>query len=78
MIVTDVFEEILTKLEPKLKNWSENPSACHALAHIINQLNNEIIEKYLGMLLIILLKLFLIPTFLLLKFISLQLGLVRL
>ena len=60
MIVTDVFEEILTNLEPRLKNWSENPAACHALAHIINQLSNEIIEKYLGRLLIILLKLSLI------------------
>lgn len=51
IMISDIFEEILTKLEPNLKNWAENPAACHALAFIIYQLNIETIEKYLGRLL---------------------------
>ena len=59
-MISDIFEEILTKLEQNLKNWAENPAACHALAFIIYQLNIETIEKYLGRLLIIIFILILI------------------
>jgi hypothetical protein len=51
LILSDYLNEILLKLEPRLKLWTENAGACHSLAYLVHQINNETTGEYLGKLL---------------------------
>jgi len=51
ILVKDNFNDIVLRLEPKLKEWIEYPATCHALVYFIHQINFQLIEEYLGKLL---------------------------
>lgn len=50
-LIRDNLNDIFVKLEPKLKDWIEQPASCHACVYLIHQMSYQLIEDYLGKLL---------------------------